>query len=210
MPNDALKEVILRNDFYRDKYRQVTIAVLLAFLLNCLLAGLVAYELTHRPLPEYFATTADGKIIQLKPLSDPVLNDAELLQWASQAAVAAYTYNYVNYRQELQGASEYFTTAGWKDYQEALKRSKTLETVIANKLVGFAQPTGAPSITDRGTIDGAYAWKVTMPILATFENVSRKITQPLMVTMIIVRVPILVNPKGVEISSFYAAERKVN
>lgn len=208
MADDGLTNVIMRNQFYRDKYRQVSLAFLIVLVINLLLAGIIFYKVTNKPKPVYFATTADGKIIELTPLSQPVLTDAELLQFATQASVAAYTYNYVNYRKELQGVADFFTAQGWKNYQEELKKSKNLEAVLKNKLVGFATPTGAPVIVDRGVVNGVYAWKVTLPLLATFEGGSTKITQPLTVTMVIRRVPVVVAPKGVEVSSFYAAQRR--
>lgn len=210
MADDGLTQVIMRNQFYRDKYRQVSLAFLLVLVINLLLAGIIFYKVINQPQPVYFATTADGKIVELEPLSTPVLSDAQVLQFATRAAVASYTYNYVNYREQLQGAADYFTVRGWKNYQEELKKSKNLEAVVNNRLVGYATPTGAPVIVDRGVIDGVYAWKVTLPILATYEGGATKITQPLTVTMVIIRVPVVSNPKGVEVSSFYAAERKIS
>ena len=185
-------------------------AFLMVLVINVLLAGLIFYKIINRPKPEYFATTSDGRIVKLSTLTTPELTDAELLQFVSQAAIAAYTYDYVNYRQALQSTSDYFTARGWKDFQEAIRRSKRLETLITGKYVGHATPTGAPVIIDRGVISGRYSWKVRMPLLATLENVRHKIPQPLDITMVITRVPILTAPKGVEISSFIASERRLS
>ncbi|HRE30926.1 MAG TPA: DotI/IcmL/TraM family protein, partial [Candidatus Berkiella sp.] len=67
----ALELVVLRNNFYRDNYRRL---MLVCLGLICLTGGLIywgLYERTHKPLPQYFATTYDGKLIPLIPLSEP-------------------------------------------------------------------------------------------------------------------------------------------
>ena len=120
--NDALEVVRLRNNLYRDNYRRLVGMLLLMIIITIALVGVVVYLVTHRPAPQYFATSADGRITPLYPLSQPVVNPGELAQWANQAAVAAYTYNFVNYRKELQAASEFFTPEGWTQFQNGLKR----------------------------------------------------------------------------------------
>lgn len=207
MPEDALELVRLRNNFYRDNYRRLVGILLLMIIVNLGLIGTVVYLLTSRPAPQYFATSADGRITPLYPLSAPVVTPTELLQWANEAAVAAYTYNFVNYRKELQNTSGYFTPEGWNQFQQELRRSRNLETVIAKKLVVTAAATGAPVITDQGLLNGRYAWKIRIPLLVTYESASERIQQPIMVNMVITRVSTLDMPKGIAIAQFYASER---
>lgn len=88
--NDGLKTVLLRNAFYRDNYYRALLAVLLVAVLNVFLLAGVIYQWTHPPQPQYFATTPDGKIIMQHPLSDPVLSDDFVLQWATDAVRSAF------------------------------------------------------------------------------------------------------------------------
>lgn len=207
MANEALETVVSRNHFYRDNYRRVLSALLLMVVINVGLVGVVLYQVSHRPSPEYFATSADGKITKLSPLSTPVVPTHELLQWANTAAVAVNTYTFVNYRKELQTASEYFTPDGWRNYQKALKDSGNLDMVTSRRLIATAVATGAPVVIDQGLISGRYAWKVQIPLLVTYESASTNIKQPITVTMIITRVPVLNIPKGIAIAQFYASDR---
>lgn len=210
MPNeDALEIVKLRNHFYRDSYRKVLVALLLMVVANIVLGVIIFYLEYNKPKPEYFATTAEGKLIRLYPLSRPVLSTPELLEWATRAATSANTYNFVNYRKELQDSSTYFTPTGWKEYQDALKASRNLETVIAKKLTVSAVPTGAPIILDQRVINGVYKWKIQLPMLITYESASSKITQPTLVTMLITRVSTLEVPKGIAIDAFYMSEQSI-
>ena len=203
--DDALEIVKLRNNFYRDNYRRVLSAVLILLLLNAGLVGIIIYQYTTRPEPKYFATSADGRITPIYPLTRPVVGANALLQWANQAAVSAYSYNFSDYRKALQEASEYFTPNGWKNFQVALKASQNLNTVIAKKLVVSAVATGAPVIIEQGILRGRYAWKVQMPLLVNYQSASTSIQDPLIVTLLITRVSTLYVPKGIAIQQYIAA-----
>lgn len=205
MADTALEVVQLRKNFYRDSYRRVLSALLIMTLANLVLGLIVYYLATNQPEPKYFATSEDGRITPIYPLSAPMVSDSALLQWANQAAVAAYTYNFATYRKELQDASEYFTPDGWNDFEQALQSSRNLETVINKKLVVTAVATGAPVILDRGVLDGHYSWKVQMPLLVTYESASTTIQQPILVTMLVTRVTTLNVPKGIAIAQFVAS-----
>ncbi|MBA2654551.1 MAG: type IVB secretion system apparatus protein IcmL/DotI [Gammaproteobacteria bacterium] len=206
MPDSALEVVQMRKNFYRDSYRRVVTALLFMILVSLILSAIIYYLATHRPEPKYFATSADGRITPIYPLTAPMVSDSALLQWANQAAVAAYTYNFATYRKELQDASEFFTPEGWNDFETALQSSRNLETVINKKLVVTAVATGAPVILDRGVLNNHYSWKVQMPLLVTYESASTTIQQPILVTMLITRVSALNVPKGIAIASFVASE----
>lgn len=206
---EALELIKLRNNFYRDSYRRVLGVLLIMVLINVALLGLLGYMLTHRPQPQYFATTSDGKVIRMYALSEPLVTSAELLQWATVAATSANTYDFVNYRKALQDASEYFTPTGWREFQNALKSSNNLDTVISKKLTVSAVATGAPIILDRGLINGVYKWKVQLPLLITYESASTNLSQPMIVTMLITRVSTLDTPKGIAIDAFYASEQSI-
>lgn len=205
MVDDALELVRLRNNFYRDNYRRVVSALLAMVIINFLLILTVFYQIANRPSPQYFATSTDGKITPLYPLSEPMIAPTELLQWASRAATAAYTYNFVDYREALQRVQNNFTPDGWTYFEEALKGSRTLEAVIAKKLVVSAVATAAPVIVDQGVINGRYAWKVQMPLLVTYQSASEQTQQPVVITMVVTRVPTVNMPRGIAIASFVSS-----
>ncbi|KPJ67706.1 MAG: type IV secretion protein DotI [Coxiella sp. DG_40] len=210
MAEEAAEIIRLRNEFYRDNYRRVMLALLIMIVVNVALVGVVYYQLTHRPTPQYFAITSDGKIMKLQPLNQPVIAPSVLLQWANRAAVAAYSYNFVNYRDALQDLQNKFTPDGWKNFEKALQASKMLETIIAKKLVVSAVATGAPVILDQGVVGGYYVWKVNMPLLVTYESPSELTQHPMVVTMIVSRVSPINYPDGIAIASFVAAESRLS
>lgn len=202
MAEDALTVVTLRNQFYKDSQRKVILALLVALIVNLVLASMLVYILTHPPAPKYFATSINGRITPLFPLNEPNQSDSAVLQWANQAAIAAFTYNFVNYRDELQASSGFFTAEGWDQFLNALQQSNNLDAVKAKKLIVSAVATRAPIILQKGVLNGSYSWRVQMPILVTYQSASEFTQQNNVVTMLIARVSTLNSPRGIGISQF--------
>ncbi|KGP62566.1 type IV secretion protein DotI [Legionella norrlandica] len=202
MAEDALTVVALRNKFYKDSQRKVILALLVAIVVNIVLASLVVYMITHPPAPKYFATSINGRITPLFPLDEPNQSDSAVLQWANQAAIAAFTYNFVNYRDELQASSGFFTAEGWDQFLGALQQSNNLDAVKAKKLVVSAVATRAPIILQKGVLNGSYSWRVQMPILVTYQSASEFTQQNNVVTMLITRISTLNSPRGIGIAQF--------
>ena len=202
MVEDALTAVALRNNFYRDGQRKMILVLLVSMVANVILAAILTYIITHPPAPKYFATSISGKIVPLFPVNEPNQSDPSVLQWANQAAIASFTYNFVNYRTELQASSGFFTADGWDQFLNALQQSNNLDAVKAKKLIVSAVATRAPIILQKGILNGVYAWRVQMPILVTYQSASEFTQQNNVVTMLIVRVPTLNSPRGIGISQF--------
>ncbi len=204
MPEDAVEVVKLRNAFYKDGSRKILIALLLCVFVVLVQVFALVYVVTHPPEPKYFATSTDGRIMPLVPLDQPNLSQSALLQWANTAAIAAYTYDFVNYRQALQQASEYFTPDGWNSFMAALKNNNNLDAVLAKKLIVSAVATGAPVIVQQALLDERYTWKVQMPMLVTYQSASQFSQQSLTVTMLITRISTLSSARGIGIAQFVA------
>ncbi len=202
MAEDALTVVGLRNQFYKDSQRKVILALMIAVLINFLLGGLLLYIITHPPEPRYFATSINGRITPLFPLNEPNQSDSAVLQWANQAAIAAFSYNFVNYRDELQASSGFFTAQGWDQFLGALQASNNLDAVKAKKLVVSAVATRAPIILQKGMLNGRYSWRIQMPILVTYQSASEFTQQNNVVTMLITRISTLNSPRGIGIDQF--------
>lgn len=205
MVEDALTKVALRNSFYRDGQRKIMFVLLISMLGNFILCASIAYILTHPPAPKYFATSINGRITPLVALNMPNQADSAILQWSNQAAIAAFTYNFVNYRTELVAASGFFTEEGWAQFINALGSSNNLDAVKAKKLVVSAVATSSPVILQKGVLNGRYSWRIQMPILVTYQSASEFSQQNLNVTMLVTRVDTLNSPRGIGIAQFISA-----
>lgn len=200
--DDTLAVVGLRNNFYKDSQRKIIVALMVSVAVNFILGFLVIYMITHPPEPRYFATSINGRITPLYPLDQPNQSDSAVLQWANQAAIAAFTYNFVNYREELQASSGFFTAEGWEQFLTALDQSNNLDAVKTKKLIVSAVATRAPVILQKGILNGRYSWRVQMPILVTYQSASSFTQNNYVVTMLITRVSTLNSPRGIGISQF--------
>lgn len=202
MSEDALTVVVSRNSFYRDGQHKLVAILLLSMAANLMLVLAIGYIFFNPPSPVYFATSINGRITPLFPLDEPNQSDSAVLQWANQAATAAFTYNFVNYRTELQASSGFFTAEGWNQFLNALKDSNNLDAVKAKKLIVSAVATRAPVILQKGLLNGSYSWRVQMPILVTYQSASEFSQQNNVVTMLITRVSTLNSPRGIGIAQF--------
>lgn len=206
MAEKQLQEVTLQNKFYSDRQNKMLLALFFTVVTVFFISLFLLYMVTHPPKAKYFATSINGRITPLTALSEPNQSDSSILQWANSAAVASYSYNFVNYRDELLAASTYFTTNGWQQFIDALQQSNNLDSVKAKKLIVSAVATRAPIILQKGVLNGSFSWRIQMPILVTYQSASEFTQQNNVVTMLITRISTLESPRGIGISQFVVGQ----
>jgi intracellular multiplication protein IcmL len=201
----ALGRVLLRNEFYRDGYRTLLkVAFIEAVAIIGLIIAIVAIVNAYQPENRYFATTEDGRIVPMVPLSEPNLSRPALLSWAAQSASETLTFGFHDYRRRLQEASRHFTREGWSSFVKALQDSGIIEGVEANRQVVSAAPRSAPTILSEGILNGVYQWQVEMPMMVTYQFGQQQRNVSMNIRLTIVRVPKLESPNGVGIEQWIA------
>lgn len=208
MKEDALTLVLLRNVFYKDGYRWAVFALFLVLIVNCGLGAILFYQFKNPPQPQYFAITPDGRMINNYRLDDPVFPDDHVLQWTADAIRQTFSLDYMHWSDQLQSASNKFSTPGWREFLKALKSSNNLDTLIKLKMVANAEVTGAPQIMQKAVLGGHYVWKIQLPILLTLTNNNQTIPVPMNVTVIVMRVPVEENPERIAINNFLPVVQK--
>jgi intracellular multiplication protein IcmL len=192
------------NGFYRAYYPYFLISVIVLLVLFMCTSGVVLYQVTHRPIPSFKATNPAGQTMVLTPFTEPNLLPDTLLRWAGKAAVAAFTFDFVNYNDEFGAARSYFTDAGWSDFKIAV--APTLSTVIKNQLFVTGVVSGTPVIANQGALPGkGYVWRIQIPFLVTYQSANTTSTSSYVVILSIVRVPTTTNPQGIGIDQFVMA-----
>ena len=205
MPPGALVTVVTRNEFYRDGFRNmIRIAILEAIIICGLIVAIIVYMNNAKPSDRYFATTADGRIMQLVPLDRENMNISALMSWVAQAATETMTFGFHDYQRRLQQASRHFTRRGWESFATALQKAGIIESVTAQQQVVSAEPRAAPILVQQGVINGKYRWLITLPLRVTYRAGMQSRTDNLKVTMVVERVPSLENPAGVGIEQWVA------
>lgn len=203
----GLELVRFRNYFYRDGYRSGMTALLMSLVLNLVLIVMVIVLLLSKTPPVYFATQTDGSLIAIQPLDMPMVDQDMLITWATRAAVSSYSFNFLDWQNDLQNAQQYFTSSGFNNFVTALKSSGNLDTVVAKRLVVQATVVDVPRIVQQGIIKGRYAWKIQIPMLVKYISASEELRQPILVTMLVARVPTTQKPQGIAIAQFVVEDR---
>jgi intracellular multiplication protein IcmL len=204
-----LVSVVTRNQFYRDGFRSlIKIAIMEGVVILGLIMTLVVYIQNAQPQDRYFATTADGRIMQMTPLDRPNMDTPALLSWIASAAADTMTFNYTDYQRRLQQASRHFTKAGWETFAAAMQKSRIIDSVTAQSQMVSAAPQSAPVLLQEIVSDGKYRWLVTMPLVVTYRSPVTSRVDTLNLTLVIERVPALENPNGVGISQWVAVNKQ--
>lgn len=202
--DEAVATVLAREAYTRERHYFLVRVVIGLLVALCVQGAALLYMGTRPPVNHYFATDREGRIQPLTPIDKPISSVSDLTTWVANSVVQAYTFDFANWRGELQAAQVNFTPAGWKGFRGALEASGLLQTVLDKKYVTTAVPTSAPVLLDQGRIQGRYAYKLQMPLLVTYQSSERVASQNLMVDIIVVRQPETEHPRGLGIAQLIA------
>ena len=189
------------NSFYISYYAWFFYGLMGAVGALFLMTGLIFFQMYQRPLPPYYAVTTDRQKLYLMPNTEPSLIAPTIINFASQAATIAYTFDFVNYQEQIAKARPYFTDKGWTEFNSSI--SDLLSTIVQRQLFVSGVVSGAPVISNEGPLPGIeYAWRVQIPFLATYQGSNATAVQKHYVVLTIIRVPTSVNPQGIGIDQF--------
>ena len=203
MAGDELEIVRLRNDFYKDGFYKVFFAlVMMAFAIFLLLCASLSLYL-EKPAPLLFRTDNEGRVFQPVPLNEIYISNADLLQWTSKALPASFTFDFLNYNDELGAVQQYYTRNGFQKLLDLLAIYANDKTVQDSKLFIQAAPSTVPSLFNQGLINdnngGRYGWWVSMPMDLHYTTADKTFTTPVIIQALVVRVPITNDLSGVAI-----------
>lgn len=205
---DAVSTVLTRNSFYRDGYRLLLrISVIQGIVIMLLVAAIFAMILSMETRYIYFATTADGRIINIVPLNEPFRSRGDVVAWAAGRAQEVMRFGYSDFRQRLQDSSRHFTSSGWESFTKAMKEARILEAVEARKLTVQMDIEAAPEVKSAFERDGVFTWYLQFPITIKFDGNEAPQAINAMLVLQVVRVSTLQNPEGISIEQWIAMPR---
>lgn len=188
-------------NFYREYYQGFLILLVTLIFVMLIMAGVVLYQIMHRPLPLYIAVAADGRQMQLVAHDEPNFLPDTLLHWANKAAVAAYTFDFANYNKQLAEARPYFTQAGWDNYRSSI--SGLLSSIVSNQVFVNGVVVGPGVITNQGDFTGhGFAWRIQFPFLVTTQGSETTVQKYYTLILTVVKVPTQINPTGMGVDQF--------
>lgn len=193
-----------KNYEYRDSFRWVLHGLVIMMIVCAILTVSVGYKAIFPGQAKYYASMTTGEVIPLPTLSEPVVTNKYILEWAALTTRTALNLDFVNYSKQLKAASAYFTSSGWNAFSAALDKSELLKTVQSKKLLMSAIVPSSPVIRFQGEIHGRYIWRISLPVLVTFGSASEERQRQMNVTMIVSRVPAIDTAEGIQITDFEA------
>lgn len=208
--NDALVLIFSRNAFYKHLHFLVLGVLALTWVVIIGLTFMLAFIWKNPPKPLYFATDDVGRLIQNVPINTPNMSPEEVEAWVKDAVIAATSYDYINYRSQLQNAQKYFTSYGWSNYMKALTLSGNLRALTARKQIVIGNVSWGMNLLAQGILGGSYAWKFQMPVLITYQtppydkSSNAEFSNSLNVTVVVRRLSELEGYKGMAVVQFVA------
>ena len=204
MPSaDALALIFKRNSFYRRQYLLVLAANILALFAIIVLVLVLFFIIKYPQSTFYFAIDNTGHLLENTPVDEQNMTEADVFAWTVKAIESANSFDYINYRAQLENARKYFNDYGWINYKRSIDEANNLTAIIQRKMITIARVVDRPKVLKVGLLQGAYAWKLQMPMLITYwsppyDN-KNKFSNSLDVTVVVQRQPVLQSYQGLSI-----------
>lgn len=207
MQNDqgASDRIIQRNANQQRLTRRLAISQTLSLGVIAALVGDRIWLGHHPPEPKIILTDAHGNQVEVRPLADPVMSDADLVDWVGKAAVAPYNFDYVHYRDTFSSyVKPYFTNNGWDGVVGNLKSSKNIEEVVKASMVVEGVVRRPPALVESAIVGGVATWTFEVPILVSFRNTNVMREQRITAKLLVMRVAPTFHPAGIAVDSYNA------
>jgi intracellular multiplication protein IcmL len=193
--------VKLHDDFYRDGFEKVVLAISGIVLSLLVLVGISIYLHVVKPGAVIFPTQDEWRILPPVPVDQAYLTDAEVLQWVGTTMPKLFNFEFNKYNTQLASYRHYFTDDGWKVFLNQLNIYVNYNTVQDSKLFVSAAPGLAPYVVQQGMLTGRHAWLVQMPIDINYSNQKKSWTDSITLQVLIVRTPTIDSLTGVAIDN---------
>lgn len=173
--DNATIPVILKEDYYKDKFGGYLYIMLAGASVIFMLILLTGYIIASKPQPQYFVTDERNQIFEAAALSDPVYNQAQVRDWAAQIILRLYDLNFVNYSSRIAKSVNLFTPNGYQKYLDSV-RNTDLPAIVNGKFVSKVNLCDVVTVDDKSTgvfnIDGqdTYVWTLTLPMHLMYQN----------------------------------------
>lgn len=200
-PFGAADEVHLRADYYKNGYHSAWMVAKIAVVYSLIVTIILGFLIIKPPFMAFFATTQDGKTLQLIPLSKPNHADTVVTSWVEHALVDTFNYNFSDYKQRLSNSIQrYFTDAGGDKLVTALTKGNIISEITEKEYFASLVIKDHPVISNKGGAGDVFAWKIEAPAVITYRNKKTVNSQNVIVSVVVVRRSELIEPAGLGIS----------
>jgi len=168
--------------------------------------GINAFLFMRKEPPVYFASSSDGKLVRMVPLTSPIRSERWLIEWSGRLVIDSLTMDFVHYRDTFVRIQSRFLPGTFQTFANSFAGNGTKQFILDNKLNTSVVLEKSPVIVASGIINGQRAWKIQVPVMITYMNGSSSDVKHFLVKLVVVRIPTSVNPYGVAVSGFKMIE----
>lgn len=165
--NDALELIFSRNAFYKRLHYLALVMFVFSVIILITFSIMIYYLVKNPTRPLYFVTDKVSRLIPIIPVQVPMKLE-DVMAWAIEGVESAYSYDYINYRAQIQQSERYFTNYAWRTYLST-QQTGNIFSVRERRMIVSAKVVGEPKLLAQGILAGAYAWKLEMPLYVTYQ-----------------------------------------
>lgn len=171
----------------------LTVAVVFLVISNIFMGYLAASK-----KPMTFAVTSTGSVIPMVPMDKPYLGDARIVSFADECVRMAFSHDFRNFRQTVNGAKDCFTSEGSRGFDAAIE--PLLDDIEKRRMVMSVSPE-PPVVVRKATPRGVHTW-IVQTRMTLFRDGTRERISPTTYTvdLVIERVPLEASVRGVGIA----------
>lgn len=155
----------------------------------------------NQPAPSYFATDSEGRITPLIPVSEPMLTDNQVTNFAVDAVTRSMTFTFNSWRDDFSEAREFFQKPdGWDEFVQAVEASQVIEYVTNRRMNATAVANGAVILSEGLDAQGRYTWIIQIPLVITYESSTERSRDPILAEVSVSRLPTWETSRGVGVT----------
>lgn len=178
--------------------------IFLSMSMNILLGYLAFY---YYPQTQYIATANASAVCKVPSLDKPHIHHAVVTDFAVEAALGIYDYNYGNYKRSIANVTEQYFTPNFRDiFMKAFGNSENLQRVISEYLTVIPGRDGMAAQIERNNIkdnqcSGPCTWVIDVPIVVHYVSGRKDHAEKVLAIVQVVQVDPQVNVRGLAVSS---------
>lgn len=187
-----------------QKYGLSIIVLLLVVHLG--LMGFAYLQFATRDPAHFFGRLPKGEIFEIAALDRPNVSNKALLSWVTLAATSTFTFDFFNYKEQLNAMKDYFTATGFENFMASLDATGVLTTIQDKKLILSAVAIGPAIVLTEEGIDSKHSWRIQVPLIVRYQSANVDETRTQLVEVLVTQVSTQDAPKGIGISQYIARE----
>lgn len=176
--------------------------------------GWNSVQSAFRPEPKLLALTQDGRVQPLPLLDEPIDSRQVLMDWVRRNIPELFSFNYVNYREELQNALDFTQPVTLERFRTDIEDAGILSKVTDEFLILRGNIVNEPAIINEMITNGRRIWVVEIPMNLIYdsgevrEGKRRRINQQILFTAWIARANVMKYDGGLMLAKYSIKTRR--